>query len=81
MISVPRVVDIALDTGDSFAQVALGSSFSCARSVAGRAVCWGSNLHGALGVNATGANLPNADQEKVGACEVPAARIGRMHGA
>lgn len=56
-ISVPRKVDVELD-GDTFVQVVVGSGYACARTTRGRAYCWGSNIHGALGTGVTGANLP-----------------------
>jgi alpha-tubulin suppressor-like RCC1 family protein len=55
--SVPRTIDIPL-AGDPWVQLVAGSRFTCARSTAGRVFCWGLSEHGALGIGATGANLP-----------------------
>jgi alpha-tubulin suppressor-like RCC1 family protein len=54
---IPRRVDIALD-GDAWVDLVAGLRFTCARSAAGRAMCWGMSERGALGNGGTGANLP-----------------------
>jgi alpha-tubulin suppressor-like RCC1 family protein len=57
-ITVPRKIEATLEAGDAWAELAAGSAFACARTTLGRAYCWGTNLHGALGTGAGAANLP-----------------------
>lgn len=57
-ITVPRKIETALEAGDAWDELAAGSGFACARTVLGRAYCWGSNIHGAIGTGAGAANLP-----------------------
>jgi alpha-tubulin suppressor-like RCC1 family protein len=53
----PQKIDLILDA-DPWVDLASGLRFSCARSQAGRAFCWGSDAHAGLGNGATAANLP-----------------------
>ena len=56
-VPVPRTIELVLE-GDPWVELYAGQRFSCARSESGRAYCWGSEPHAALGNGATGANLP-----------------------
>lgn len=54
---VPRFIPLMLP-GDPWVELIAGARFTCARSEAGHAYCWGLGDHGQLGIGATGANLP-----------------------
>lgn len=56
-VPVPRAIELVL-AGDPWVDLHAGRRFSCARSAAGRAYCWGSDPHAGLGNGATSANLP-----------------------
>lgn len=57
-VSAPRRIDTALPEGDAWAELATGVGFACARTALGRAYCWGSNIHGAIGTGVGAANVP-----------------------
>ncbi|HWO17207.1 MAG TPA: hypothetical protein VNO30_00465 [Kofleriaceae bacterium] len=57
-VLVPRELDVELAAGDTWAELAIGAGFACARTAQGRGYCWGANLHGALGTGAGAASLP-----------------------
>ncbi len=46
-------VPVAVEGGLTFSDIAVGTSGSCALTAAGRAVCWGSNNFGQMGVGGT----------------------------
>jgi alpha-tubulin suppressor-like RCC1 family protein len=55
--SEPQTIPLMLD-GDPWVQLDSGIGFTCARSEAGRAVCWGVAPHAGLGTGGLSANLP-----------------------
>ena len=56
--TAPTKVDLPDLAGDSWASVATGGYFTCARSMTGVTYCWGIDGHGGMGAGATSANLP-----------------------
>lgn len=56
-VTLPRMIDLVLE-GDPWIELASGTDFSCARSTAGHAYCWGLDGHAGLGNGGTAANLP-----------------------
>ena len=56
-ITTPRMIAAPV-AGDAWAEVTAGDGFTCRHTQIGKGYCWGTNLHGALGSGATGANLP-----------------------
>jgi alpha-tubulin suppressor-like RCC1 family protein len=58
VVTTPRVIEVELEAGDSWAQLSAGIGFSCARTTNGRGYCWGSNQHGAVGLGGSASTLP-----------------------
>jgi alpha-tubulin suppressor-like RCC1 family protein len=55
-VGVPQKLAVAPPAGDSWAQLAAGAGYACARTAGGHAYCWGANIHGALGLGAGNAS-------------------------
>jgi alpha-tubulin suppressor-like RCC1 family protein len=56
-VTIAEKLAVTLDTGDTWAQLAAGAGFACARTMAGHVYCWGSNIHGAVGTGAGNTNV------------------------
>jgi hypothetical protein len=56
----PRQVATPLEADETWVDLQAGATYTCGRTSAGRTLCWGSNLHGALGLGAGAATVPIA---------------------